>query len=66
MSLENFFCGESKAFLFVFGGLFLFLYGVSGSVGWCFCALSMLLCVTFNVAKRDVCVCCRALREEEF
>jgi len=32
MSLEKFFCGESWAFLFVFWGLFWFLYGVLGFV----------------------------------
>jgi len=47
MSLENFFCGESSTFLFVFEALIRFLYGVFGSVYSCFS-------VTFNVAKRDV------------
>jgi len=32
MSLEKIFQSESRAFLFVSLGLFLFLYGVSGSV----------------------------------
>ena len=57
------FCGESSAFLLVFWGLLLVLNGVFRAVcGW-FCALSMLLSVTFNVAKRDVCVCCLAGKE---
>jgi len=50
--LENFFQGESGAFLFVFVALFLGLYGVFGSVfaglAWC----SMLVCVKFDVGMR--------------
>jgi hypothetical protein len=57
MSAEIFFCGESLTFVFVFWALFGVLHGVSGSVfavlAWC----SMLVCVTFDVAMRGVCVC---------
>ena len=59
MCVEDFLSCECSFFLFVFCGLLLFLYGVLGAVGGWFCALLMLLCVTFNVAMRDVCVCCR-------
>jgi len=47
MSAENFFCGESGAFLFVAEPLFMVLYGVLGADGWCFS-------VTFYVGVRDV------------
>jgi len=76
MSAEKFFWGESSAFLFVFVGLFGFLYGVSGAVWWCFvvricmvcgavlhglwCA-SMLSSVTFRNVVGAV-----GLREEKF
>jgi len=54
MSAEKNFRGESLTFLFVFEGLFLFLYGVFGFVfavlAWC----SMLFCVKFNVGMREV------------
>jgi len=49
MSSEKFFCVVKAWFLFVFWVLLLVLVGVCGSVGWCFCALSMLLSVTFDV-----------------
>jgi len=47
LSAEKIFQCESSVFLLVFLGLFLVLYGVSGSAGWCFV-------VTFNVGMRDV------------
>jgi len=47
MSAEEKFQCESWTFLFAVGGLFWFLYGVAGSVGWCFS-------VTFNVGMREV------------
>jgi hypothetical protein len=52
MSAGIFFQRESSAFLFVFCGLFLVLYGVFGSVFAVFAWCSMLLCVTFNVGMR--------------
>jgi len=66
MGAEKFFCVESWAFLVVFWGLLLFLDGVSGFVGWWFCALSMLFSVTFNVAKREVCACCWLCGKRDF
>ncbi len=47
MSAEKFFCGESWAFLVLFLALFVVLYGVFGSVWWCFS-------VTFYVGLREV------------
>ena len=58
MSAEKIFCGGSFAFVFVFWVVFLCwgLFWVGFRAG--FSALSMLLRVTFNVGKRDVCACC--------
>jgi hypothetical protein len=50
MSLEKFSCGRSSSFLFAFQALFLFLYGVSGSVFVVLACASMLFSVKFHVA----------------
>jgi len=57
MSWRKKFQRESSVFLFVFCGLLPVLIGVSGLFGWVLWCGSMLFCVTFNVDKRDVCVC---------
>jgi len=54
MSAEKNFCGESSGFLFVFEGLFLFLYGVCGSVFAGLACFSMLFSVKFHVVMREV------------
>jgi len=57
MSGEKIFGCENWVFLFVFWALFgvgLVFFGLLvGVLAW----VSMLVCVTFNVVKRDVCVC---------
>jgi hypothetical protein len=54
LSAENFFCGVSSGFLFVFVGLFGFLYGALGSVWVGLACFSMLFSVEFHVVKREV------------
>jgi hypothetical protein len=74
MSLEIFFQCESSAFLFVSWGLFVVLYGVSGSVFAGLACACMLVSVKFHVGMRGVWMLVsvkfgmlrRALREEKF
>ena len=54
MSLENFFCVRSSAFLFASVALFWFLVGVSWSVFAVLACSSMLFSVKFHVDMRDV------------
>ena len=54
MSAEIFFQCESLVFLFVFWVLFLFLYGVCGSVFVGLACACMLFSVKFHVVKREV------------
>jgi hypothetical protein len=66
LSAEKIFQRESSAFLFVFWALFGFLDGVSWSVFAVLACACMLFSVKFHVVKREVRVCCTALREREF
>ncbi len=54
MSLEKNFQSESQTFQFASSALFLFLYGVLGSVLAVFAWRCMLLCVKFDVGMREV------------
>jgi len=66
MSLENFFVAKAMLFCLCLEGCFCFcmvFLALLAGVLWCGSAWFV---VRFNVAKRDVYACCRALREKKF